>query len=109
MILGEFLLYETEDSKTRVECRFVEGTLWLTQALMAELSQKDAQTINEHLQNIYEEGELEPGSIIRKFRIIRQESPRQVNRNIDHYFFVTISEICHYLRHLSNYLWQRKW
>jgi hypothetical protein len=37
MISGEFLLYEIEDGKTRVECRFVEDTLWLTQALMAEL------------------------------------------------------------------------
>lgn len=47
MISGEFLLYETEDGKTRVECRFVEDTLWLTQALMAELFQKDVRTINE--------------------------------------------------------------
>lgn len=85
MISGEFLLYQTEDGKTRVECRFVEDTLWLTQALMAELFQKDVRTINEHLQNIYEEGELEPEATIRKFRIVRQEGLRQVNRNIDHY------------------------
>lgn len=109
MISGEFLLYETQYGKTRVECRFVEDTLWLTQALMAELFQKDVRTINEHLQNIYEEGELEPGATVRKFRMVLQEGPQQVNRNIDHYFFVTISEICHYLRHFSNYLWQIKW
>ncbi|MCK9396053.1 MAG: hypothetical protein M0Q44_10730 [Methylobacter sp.] len=82
MIPGEFLLYETEDGKTRVECRFVEDTLWLTQALMEELFQKDVRTINEHLQNIYEEGELEPGATIRKFRIVRQEDSRQVNQSI---------------------------
>jgi len=85
MIPGEFLLYETQDSKVRVECRFVEESLWLTQALIAELFQKDVRTINEHLQNIFEEGELEPGATIRKFRIVRQEGERQVNRNIDHY------------------------
>ena len=82
---GEFLLYQTEDGKTRVECRFVEDTLWLTQALMAELFQKDVRTINEHLQNIYDEAELDPGATIRKFRIVRQEGDREVSRNLDHY------------------------
>lgn len=82
---GEFLLYQTEDGRTRVECRFVEDTLWLTQALMAELYQKDVRTINEHLKNTFEEGELDPQATIRKFRIVRQEGGRQVRRNLDHY------------------------
>ncbi|MDP2433064.1 MAG: virulence RhuM family protein [Pseudomonadota bacterium] len=82
---GEFLLYQTEDGRTRVECRFIEDSLWLTQALMAELFQKDVRTINEHLKNAYEEGELEPGATIRKFRIVREEGARQVSRNLDHY------------------------
>lgn len=42
---GEFLLYETEDGRTRVECRFIEDTLWLPHALVAELYQKDVRTI----------------------------------------------------------------
>ena len=46
---GEFLLYETEDGRTRVECRFIEDSLWLTQALMADLFQVKVPTINEHL------------------------------------------------------------
>lgn len=49
VIPGEFLLYETEDGRTRVECRFIEGSLWLTQALMADLFQVKVPTINEHL------------------------------------------------------------
>ncbi|MVF21449.1 hypothetical protein EVC37_07550 [Methylocaldum sp. BRCS4] len=52
---------------------------------MAELFQKDVRTINEHLQNIYEEQELDPEATIRKFRIVRQEGNRKVSRNIDHY------------------------
>lgn len=83
--VGEFLLYETEDGRTRVEWRFADETLWLTQALMAELFQKDVRTINEHLQNIYEEQELDPEATIRKFRIVRQEGNRKVSRNINHY------------------------
>jgi len=85
MISGEFLLYETEDGKTRVECRFVEDTLWLTQALMAELFQVKIPTINEHIKTIYADGELRPEATIRKFLIVRQEGSRQVSRNIDHY------------------------
>jgi hypothetical protein len=82
---GEFLLYETEDGRTRVECRFVEDSLWLTQALMAELFQVKVPTINEHLKTLYAEGELQPEATIRKFLIVRREGARQVSRNIDHF------------------------
>ena len=82
---GEFLLYETEDGRSRVECRFVEDSLWLTQALMAELFQIKVPTINEHLKTLYAEGEIQPEATIRKFLIVRQEGNRRVNRNIDHY------------------------
>lgn len=84
-ISGEFLLYETEDGRTRVECRFVDDSLWLTQALMAELFQVKVPTINEHLRSLYADGEIQPEATIRKFLIVRQEGVRQVKRNIDHY------------------------
>src|SRR5258708_12844993 len=58
---GEIILYQTEDGRTRLECRFAEESIWLSQALMADLFQKDVRTINEHLRNIYAEGEIEPG------------------------------------------------
>ncbi len=45
-----FLLYQTEDGRTRIQCRFESETIWLTQKLMAELFQKDVRTINEHIQ-----------------------------------------------------------
>jgi hypothetical protein len=82
---GEIVLYQTEDGRTRVECRFVDETLWLSQALIAELFQKDVRTVNEHLQNIYEEGEIEAQATIRKFRIVRREGSREVEREIEHY------------------------
>ena len=66
---SEIILYQTEDGRTRVQCRFENETIWLTQKLMAELFQKDVRTINEHIQNVFEEGELSPESVIRKFRI----------------------------------------
>ena len=47
--------------------------IWLSQALIGELFQKDVRTINEHLLNIYEDQELDRAATIRKFRIVRQE------------------------------------
>jgi hypothetical protein len=83
--LGEIILYQTGDGRTRIECRFAEKTLWLTQALIADLFQKDVRTVNEHLQNIFAEGELDAGATIRKFRIVRREGSREVARDIEHY------------------------
>jgi hypothetical protein len=83
--VGEILLYQTPDGQTRVECRFADETLWLSQALIAELFDKDVRTINEHLLNIFDEGELDREATIRRFRMVRQEGGRQVTREIEHY------------------------
>ena len=82
---GEILLYQTEDGRTRIECRFEDETIWLTQTQIAEVFQKDVRTVNEHLQNIYQEGELVSAATIRNFRIVRSEGSRQVTREIEHY------------------------
>ena len=66
---SEIILYQTEDGRTRIQCRFENETVWLTQKLMAELFGKDVRTINEHIQNVFVEGELVADSVIRKFRI----------------------------------------
>lgn len=71
--LGEIVLYQTEDGQTRVECRFADETLWLSQLLIAELFQVTVPTVNEHLKNLYEEEELSSNRTIRKFRIVRRE------------------------------------
>lgn len=61
---GEFLLYQTEDGHTRVECRFAQETLWLSQAAMAELFQTTKQNIAKHLKAIFTEGELAAESVV---------------------------------------------
>ena len=55
---AELILYQTEDGRTRIQCRFENETLWLTQAQMAELFHTSVPNINIHLKAIYEEGEL---------------------------------------------------
>ena len=82
---SEIILYQTEDGRTRIQCRFENETLWLTQVLISELFEKDVRTINEHLVNIFDEGELSREATIRKFRIVRTEGKREVAREIEHY------------------------
>ncbi len=66
---SELIIYQTEDGKTKIETRLENETVWLTQEQMAELFQKGKSTINEHILNIYKEGELEQESSIRKIGI----------------------------------------
>jgi hypothetical protein len=61
---SEFLLYETEDGRTRVECRFSEGSLWLSQSMLAELFQTTKQNIAKHLKSIFIDGELDQGAVV---------------------------------------------
>lgn len=82
---GEFVLFQTEDAHSRVQVRLIDGSLWLTQRQMAELYQKDVRTVNEHLKNVYADGELFPDATIRKFRIVAREGTRDVERLVDHY------------------------
>jgi hypothetical protein len=82
---SSIILYQTEDGRTRIQCRFEDETVWLSQALMAELFQKNVRTINEHLANIFEEGELHREATVRKFRIVRREGSREVAREVEHY------------------------
>ena len=82
---GQFLLYQTEDGRTRIQCRFENETIWLTQALIAELFQIGVNTVNYHLKAIYAERELVAGATIRRYRIVQIEGARQVTREVEHY------------------------
>lgn len=67
--MSDIIIYQTEDGKTKIEVEFENETVWLTQDQMAELFGKSKSTINEHIQNIYEEGELVESDTMRKFGI----------------------------------------
>ncbi len=82
---GEVVIYQAESGDTKIDVRFVDETVWLTQAQMAELFQSSRTNIVEHIRNIYEEGELDEDSTCRKFRQVRMEGNRQVTREIPHY------------------------
>ena len=82
---NEFILYTTEDGKTRVECRFENETLWLSQALMADLFQTTPQNITLHLKALYEDEELDEGATCKDYLQVRQEGQREVKRQVKHY------------------------
>jgi len=65
---GNLIIYQTEDGRAQVECRLVDETIWLSQALIGELFDRSKQTISEHLQNLFSEGELDEHSVVRNFR-----------------------------------------
>src|SRR5688572_1658701 len=66
---SEFLIFTQQEGGKGIEARYEEGTIWLTQKLMAELFGVDVRTVNEHIQNIFESQELDQNSVIRNFRI----------------------------------------
>ncbi len=82
---GEIVIYQTGDGATKIDVRFVDETVWLTQQQMAELFQTSRSNVVEHIRHIYEEGELDEISTCRKFRQVRTEGNRQVTREIPYY------------------------
>jgi hypothetical protein len=95
---SEIILYQTEDGRTRLQVKLQDNTVWLTQALMAELFQITVPTVNEHLKGIYTEGELTAEGTIRKFRIVRFEGKREVSREVEHYSLEAILAVGYRVR-----------
>lgn len=93
---GQFLVYNDGGRNLRVR---IEGqTVWLSQRLIAELYQVSVKTVNEHLVNIYDEGELASEATIRNFRIVQIEGSRQVTRDVAHYNLAAILAIGYRVR-----------
>jgi len=82
---SEIVLYQTEDGRTRIECRFERENVWLTQALIAELFQTTPQNITLHLKSIYEDGELREEATCKDYLQVQSEGGRQVKRRLRHY------------------------
>jgi hypothetical protein len=82
---NDILLYTAPSGAVKIEVIFEGETFWLSQRKMGELFGKDVRTINEHLQNIFAEGELPPEATIRKIRIVQTEGNREVAREVDFY------------------------
>ncbi len=82
---SSIILYQTEDGRTRVQCRFEDETLWLTQAQIAQLFQTTAQNVTLHLKAIFAEGELVEEATCKDYLQVRHEGTREVSRSLRHY------------------------
>ena len=82
---SEIIIYQNPDGNIKIDVRLEEETVWLSIEQMAMLFGKGRSTIAEHVGNVYEEGELEQNPTCRKFRQVRKEGVRAVERDIDHY------------------------
>ena len=70
---GEVIIYQTDDGLTHIDVRMEDETEWLTQAQLCELFQSSKANVSEHIKHIFEEGELEENSVVRKFRTTGSE------------------------------------
>ena len=82
---GEILLYETEDGRTRVECRFAEEMVWMSQALMADLFRTTPQNITLHPKALFLDGEIVEAATCKDYLQVRTEGSRQVRRPVKYY------------------------
>ncbi len=78
-------IYQTEDGQTQIQVRLEQDTLWLSQVQMAELFDKDSDTIGLHLKNIYKSGELDKSATTEDSSVVRLEGKRKVRRKIKIY------------------------
>ena len=82
---GEVIIFNTEDGDVQVQVDTVKETVWMTQKGMAELFGVSVPAINQHVKNVYQEGELLEAATVKKNLIVQSEGSRKVQRNVDYY------------------------
>lgn len=95
---SELILYRTEDAKTRIQVRLQGGSVWLTQAQLAELYQTTPQNITLHLKALYEEGEIDEAATCKDYLQVRKEGTRDVRRTLRHYSLAAILAVGYRVR-----------
>jgi len=82
---SQIIIYKTEDGQTKIDVRFEGETVWLTQNALADLFQTTKQNISLHINNIFEEAELEWGATVKYFLTVQKEGSREVSRELEYY------------------------
>ena len=83
--MNQFLIYRSEDGRTKIDVLLEAENLWLNQKQLTELFGKAKGTISEHIKHIFEDGELEREATVRFFRTVQPEGKREVVREVEHY------------------------
>lgn len=79
---NSIIIYQSQDGQIKVDVRFEDETVWLTQSQMCELFNKSKSTISEHISNIFDEGELDENSVVRNFRTTAEDGK---SYNVNYY------------------------
>jgi hypothetical protein len=82
---SEILFYQADDGASRIEVRMDGETVWLTLNQMAELFRRDKSVISRHIQNVFDEGELQPTATVAKNATVQKEGNRQITRDLEFY------------------------
>lgn len=82
---SQFLIYQTEDGRIKIDVRFEDESVWLTQQMMADLFQTSKQNVSYHIKSIFEEGELFSEVTVKRILTVQQEGTRQVQRQLEYY------------------------
>ena len=82
---NEIMIYEDKDGLTRVDVKFIDEDVWLTQNQLAKIYKTTQQNISQHIASIYKDNELPIDSTNKKILLVQNEGSRNVKRNIDHY------------------------
>jgi hypothetical protein len=82
---NELMIYEDKDGITKVNVKFKDEDIWLTQNYIASIYKTTQENISMHISNIYKDKELNIESTNKKFLLVQKEGTRSVKRNIDHY------------------------
>ncbi|MEY8577249.1 RhuM family protein [Corynebacteriaceae bacterium 6-324] len=95
---GEFVIYSTEDGRTEVHLRLLDGSVWMTQAQIAELFGVSRANVSAHIKNIYEDNELSRDRTIKSYLIVQSEGDRDIKREVDHYNLEAIMAVGYRVR-----------
>ena len=106
-VQSQFLLYQTENGRTRIEVRLQDETVWMNQAAMAELYQTTPQNITIHLKAIYKEVELEESATCKEYLQVQSEGSRRVSRTRKFYSLPAIIAVGYRVRSLRGTLFRR--
>ena len=82
---GQIAIYQTDDGQTRIDVRFEQDSVWLTQRQMSEVFDTTPENILMHLKNIFRDAELDESATTKDFLVVQTEGKRRVERNLKHY------------------------
>ncbi len=82
---NDIIIYTTEDGQVKIEVKLEEENVWLTQNAMAELFDTTKQNISNHIQNVFDEGELKQEATVKESLTVQNEGNRTVQRNVKYY------------------------